>query len=113
MSQTVRITEINGALYPQIFTAFHDYEEAISMVTEMIEDGFILPSDDYYEVVTVWYEIGEGESGTDVFFSDEELLEMINKGIFVREVEKAGYEIELITDDNIKIRADELEELDE
>ena len=113
MSQTVRFTEINGALYPQVFTSFPDHEEAVILIKDMVEDGVILPSDDYYEVITKWYEIGEGESGMDVFFSDEELMEMKNKDKFERAVEKAGYEVEFISDDYIKISADELEESDE
>ena len=113
MSQTVRFSEVNGAFYPEIFSAFPDYEEAIRMVEDMLDDGFILPTDDYYEVITKWYEIGEGESGTDTFFSDEQLIDLWNKGDFEKEIEKAGYEIEFISDDNISINAEELEDCNE
>ena len=109
MSQTVRFTEINGAFYPEVFTGFPERDEAISMVEDMVEDGAILPSDDYYEVVAEWYEIGDGECGMHTFFSEEDLIEWHNKGNFMEKVKAAGYTVEHIQSHTIRVNADDVE----
>lgn len=96
MSQTVKFTRIEDTLYPEVLRGLPDRAEAISMAQEMVEDGLISESDDLYEVVTHWYEIGEGESGMDTFFSDEQLLKWEENGEFVKKVEEAGYNAEHI-----------------
>ena len=78
MSQTMRITEINGAFYPEIFTSFPDRDDAIALIEYAVKDAWLSPSDEY-EVVTEWYEIGEGESNSDTFFADETLIDWYNK----------------------------------
>lgn len=108
MSQTVRFTEVNGAFYPEVFTAFPDRDEAVSMAQEMVEDGAILPSDDYYEVATEWFEVGEGESGMHTFFDDETIIEWHNKGDFVKRVTDAGYNVEYIGTQTLYVPAEEV-----
>lgn len=96
MSQTVKFTRIEDTLYPEVLRGFPDKGEAISMAQEMVENGLISQSDDLYEVVTHWYEIGDGESGMHTFFSDEQLLKWEEDGVFTKMVEAAGYNAEHI-----------------
>lgn len=39
------------------------------------------------------YNIGEGESGTDFFFDEEELKEMYVNGNFEKDIESKGYDV--------------------
>lgn len=115
MSQTIRITEINGAFFPEIFTSFPDKDEAISLIEFAVKDNWLSPSDSY-DVCTEWYEIGEGESGTDTFFSDETLIEWYNKGgirEIIEQAAKRGYAVEYIQNDTVSIVAEDIEELEE
>ena len=70
-----------------------------------------LPVGDY-EVTTDWYEIGEGESNTDYFFSDEDLIEWYNSG-GIEEIEKKasekGYNVEHIQTDTVYVSAEDIE----
>ena len=115
MSQTMRITEINGAFFPEIFTSFPDRDEAIALIEYAVKDAWLSPSDEY-EVVTEWYEIGEGESDTDTFFGDETLIDWYNKGgvdEIIRQAKEKGYEVEHIQTDTIHVSHDDIEELAE
>ena len=121
MSQTVKFTRIEDVLYPEVLRGFPDTDEAISMAQEMVADDLIPVCCGLYEVVTHWYEIGEGESGMDTFFSDEQLLEWEANGEFVKMVESAGYNAEHIecqtlyvdaTDDAVDWDDEEDEDLD-
>lgn len=47
------------------------------------------------------YNIGEGESGTDFFFDEEELKEMWLTGEFEKKVEEKGYSIEWYQSDTL------------
>lgn len=114
MSQTFYLTEINGVMYGGLddVLSFPDREEAIDMIQDMLEDGFITESDDYYEAVTDWYEIGEGECGSDSFFPSEMLNDWFNKG-GIKEIEKkvnsAGYDFQCIERRIIRISVNEIE----
>lgn len=58
------------------------------------------------------YNIGDGESGIDYFFSEEELLEMYkSKGSydFEKEIEKLGYEISAYSSGCINVYVEDLE----
>lgn len=105
MSQTVKFTEIDNTLYPEVLRSFPDRGEAISMAQEMVEDDAIPRNDDSYEVVTEWYEIGEGECGMNTFFSDEQLLNWRTAGNFLEMVEAAGYNVEHIETQTLYVDA--------
>lgn len=111
MSQTMRIPKINDSFYGEILTYFPDEEEAQEMVKEAVTDGCLSEYGDY-EVTTDWYEIGEGESNTDYFFSDEELIEWYNSG-GIEEIEKRanekGYNLEHIQTDTVYVSAEDIE----
>lgn len=113
MSQTVRIPKINDFFYGEILTYFPDEDEARKMVKEATE-GWLFENSDY-EVTTDWYEIGEGESNTDYFFSDEELIEWYNIG-GIEEIEKRakekGYSVEHIQTDTVYVSAEDIEKDD-
>lgn len=113
MSQTMRITEINGAFYPEIFTSFPDRDDAIALIEYAVKDAWLSPSDEY-EVKTEWYEIGEGESNSDTFFTDETLIDWYNKGgvaEIIRQAKEKGYEVEHIMTETMFIDAEDIEEL--
>ena len=109
MSQTMRIPKINDSFYGEILTYFPDEEEAQEMVSEAVTDGWLSEYREY-EVTTDWYEIGEGESNTDYFFSDEELIEWYNIG-GIEEIEKRakekGYNVEHIQTDTVYVSAED------
>ena len=114
MSQTIRIVHINDCWYPEIFTSFPDHDEAVRLITDMLEDD-VMSRSEYYEVHSEWYEAGDGESGTDTFFSDEDIVDWFNIG-GIKEVEKrftaAGHDFLSIQDDTIIIYDEVLEEND-
>lgn len=114
MSQTMRIPTINDSFWGEILTYFPDEDEAKTMVEEALTDGWLSESGEY-EVTTDWYEIGEGESNTDCFFSDEELIEWYNIGgideIGKRAGEK-GYSVEHIQTDTVYVSAEDIEKDD-
>lgn len=60
-----------------------------------------------HEIKYEWYEIGDGESDTDEFFIEEELLRMKRKDKFEEYMEKQGYEMELIQSGTIMIEVRE------
>ena len=109
MSQTVKFTRIEDTLYPEVLRGFPDKDEAISMAQEMLETNLISMNTGWYEVVTHWYEIGEGESGMHTFFSDEQLLEWEENGEFVKNVETAGYNTEHIEVQSLELTAEEVQ----
>lgn len=105
MSQTVKFTRIEDVLYPEVLRGFPDRDEAISMAQEMVSDGLIPVSEGLYEVVTHWYEIGDGESGMNTLFSDEQLLGWEESGEFIKMVEAAGYNAEHIESQTVYVDA--------
>lgn len=111
MSQTMRIPKINDSFYGEILTYFPDEEEAQEMVKEAMTGGCLSEYGDY-EVTTDWYEIGEGESDTDYFFSDEELIEWYNVG-GIEEIEKKarekGLDVEHIQTDTVYVSAEDID----
>lgn len=111
MSQIMRIPKINDSFYGEILTYFPDEEEAQEMVSEAVTDGWLSEYREY-EVTTDWYEIGEGESNTDYFFSDEELIEWYNIG-GIEEIEKRakekGYNVEHIQTDTVYVSAEDID----
>ena len=111
MSQTMRIPKINDSFYGEILTYFPDEEEAQEMVKEAMTDGCLSEYGDY-EVTTDWYEIGEGESNADYFFSDEDLIEWYNSG-GIEAIEKIlsekGYNVEHIQTDTVYVSAEDID----
>lgn len=111
MSQTIRIVEINDLFSGEILTYFPGEDEARGMVEDALSDGW-LPEDDDYYITTTWYEIGEGESDTDEYFSEDELVNWYNKG-GISEIEKnvmeKGYDINRIQSHTINISSSEIE----
>lgn len=111
MSQTMRIPKINDSFYGEILTYFPGEEEAQEMVKEAVTDGCLSEYGDY-EVTADWYEIGDGESDTDCFFSDEELIEWYNVG-GIEEIEKRarekGYNVEYIQTDTVYVAAEDID----
>lgn len=113
MSQTVKFTRVDDVLYPEVLRGFPDKDEAVSMAQEMLETNLITMNTGWYEVVTHWYEIGEGESGMDTFFSDDQLLEWEENGEFVKMVEAAGHYAQHIETQTLELTVDEVHGGDE
>lgn len=111
MSQTVRFVKVNDVFYPEVFTVFPDKEEAMVFVVEMVEDEE-LDRDEEYEISAIWYEVGEGESRTDEFFTDKELIRMCENGnydVFEKRVKERGYEVHDIQKETIFVYDSEME----
>lgn len=90
MSQRVVIIEMNDEkrqrnIHIQNYVPDQDDIEQLSLDYEM--SGSV-------EATYEWYEIGEGESDTDAFFTEEELKSMYED--FERNCEKRGMNCELI-----------------
>ena len=90
MSQRAVFIEVDGEQYEEIFHSVPDEEDCLFICLDMeMESG-------EHEIKYEWYEIGDGESDTDEFFIEEELLRMKRKDKFEEYMEKQGYEMELI-----------------
>ena len=112
MSQTVIFSMVNGTLYPEISSSLPDRDDAIAIAQEMVLEDLILPCDDDYEVSSVWYEIGDGESGMDFYFSCDQLVKWEANGCFLNRVESSGYAAEQISSNTFYLNADEVNEDD-
>lgn len=111
MSQAMRIVKVNGTFYPKILIWFPDYTEALNIVGDMLEDGIIDYSSDY-NVVTHWYEIGEGENAIDYFYHESQLIEWYELGgieEIEKNVNKDGHKLVHIMNNYINIDGSELD----
>lgn len=96
MAQTAVIIIIDNEPYEEVWTSIPDREEMISIVKDIYDIENIEEGTEF-EVEYEWYEIGEGESGTDYFFIDEDIIRMYNSDIpFEDELAKRGYNTEMI-----------------
>lgn len=101
MSQRAVFVEVDGEQYEEIFHSVPDGEDCLSICLDMgMESG-------EHEIEYEWYEIGAGESDTDEFFIEEELLDMKRKDKFEEYMEKQGYETELVQSGTIMIEVQE------
>ena len=112
MSQTVVFMEVNGVIYPDNLGGYPDRDEAISVAKEMVDDDLIALSDDY-EVFTEWYEIGDGESGMDTFFSSDALVSWRKADVFEKNVEDAGYPVDCIEHRSFFLHGEEVNETED
>lgn len=109
MSQTVRFTKVNDVLYNEVFTSFPDEAYAVSLILDMLEDGEVELGNDF-EVVTEWYEIGSGESGTDYLVPDDKLLEWYSWDCLSDKIKELGFELEMVSSETIRIDGSVVEE---
>lgn len=99
MSQKFCITELNNdsrfSMTQEISFPI-DKDEVIAVAQGMDMEGEV----SYH---SRWYEIGEGESNSDTFISEEDLQELIYADVdmdgVIEEIEKMGYECNLIQDE--------------
>lgn len=106
MSQKLCLTEISNSSYTMITAEILtpvDEEEIISFCIAEDIDGEV----DYS---TEWFEIGEGESNSDVFVSNETIDDLIasctDTGDIVAEIEKLGYEVVFIQSERGQVTVD-------
>lgn len=111
MAQSISICEVyNGEYNVIVITSCEPDKEEVEEIAIDNE----LSGDVVCEYIT--YNIGEGESGMDYFFSEEEILEMYkNKSSleFEKEIEKFGYEISAYSNGTVRVYIDEDYEGDE
>lgn len=101
MSQRAVFVEVDGEQYEEIFHSVPDEEDCLSICLDMeMESG-------EHEIKYEWYEIGEGESDTDEFFIEEELLRMKKEDRFEEYMKIQGYETELVQSGTIMIEVRE------
>lgn len=111
MAQTISICEVYDGEYNVIAVTSCEPDE--KEVEEIAIDNE-MSGDIVCEYIA--YNIGEGESGMDYFFSEEELLEMYkNKSSleFEKEIEKLGYEISAYSSGIVRVYVEEDYEGDE
>lgn len=101
MSQRAVFVKVDNEQYEEIFHSVPDGEDCLSICLDMgMESG-------EHEIEYEWYEIGAGESDTDEFFIEEELLDMKRKDKFEEYMEKQGYETERVQSGTIMIEVQE------
>ena len=83
MSQRAVFIEVDGMLYNEIFRSMPDYDECVSIIKDIGLD-----TEGSVDVVAAWYEIGEGESDTDEFFKEAELLHLYDTDTLEKEMER-------------------------
>lgn len=93
MSQRAVFVEVDGTVYPEVLHSMPDFEDCISFVQDLECEPC---EGDSCNVDAVWYEIGEGESDTDNFFSEEVLLDWYENNRLEEEIEKRGYNAEVV-----------------
>lgn len=93
MSQGAVFVRVNNILYHEIFPSVPDEEALISMCVD-------LDCEEDAEIEYEWYEIGDGEYGTDDLFneplSEEILLYWYNSGELEKQLKKYGYDLKLV-----------------
>ena len=111
MAQTISICEVYNDEYSVV--AVTSCEPDINEVEEIAMENE-MSGDVVCEYIS--YNIGEGESGIDYFFSEEELLEMYKSKSsleFEKEIEKLGYEISTYSSGTVRVYIEEEDEGDE
>ncbi len=96
MSQRAVIIKIDGETHEEVWTSIPDREDMLSIIKDIYD---IEDIDEWAEIEVEyeWYEIGKGESNTDLFFIDEDIIRMYNSDIpFEEELEKRGYDVDMI-----------------
>lgn len=96
-----RVDSMNDGTFYRVLHQVKPHEECLSICSDMgIENG-------EHEIEYEWYEIGEGESDTDEFFDEKELLRMKREDRFEEYMKIQGYEIDLIEYGTIMIEVQE------
>lgn len=115
MSQKVIFVTVDGWVVPEVFHTIPDYEEACQICLDNGWDGRFNDGFDFYNVNYEWYDIGEGESGTDEFIDDETLLQMYDdedKDFKELVKERFGLEVNCIDTGDLVVRYEDLREDD-
>ena len=94
MAQKAVFVEVDGILYPEVFTYMPDSEDISGMIEDMKEDGYSFDSEAVANIT--WLDIGEGESDTDEFFPEKDLLKWFEDGTLEKEAERAGHNVEVV-----------------
>lgn len=110
MAQKVVFIFVENELSEEILSFTPDKDELIQAARDMEYETS--ENDTGVNVQFEWYDIGEGESDTDIFFSDKELYQIMKnrKQNFQKEIEQRGFFCELIQEDDIFIPNEDLEE---
>lgn len=110
MAQKVVFVFVENELSDEILSFTPDKDDCIQTARDM---GYEASENDTgVNVRFEWYDIGEGESDTDTFFSDEELYQIMKdrKQGFQKEIEQRGFICELVQEDDVFILNEDLEE---
>lgn len=112
MSQTACFLTIEDVLVEEIFPSIIDKNFDRDTMTIYVQETVEVEPDRDYDCEMVHYEIGEGESGTDHFFDDGDLISWYKEGgldLIEKKVKEQGYEMELIQSETYCIFDHELE----
>ena len=106
MAQSVSILVINNGEYEVVGTTSRIPDEEDIEVIAIDNDMYGEISCEY-----ISYNIGEGESGIDEFFTDDELIGIYNQfdnfGEFEQEIEKEGYDIDSYSSGSLSVYVEE------
>ena len=91
MAQKVVFIFVENELSEEILSFTPDKDELIQAARDMEYETS--ENDTGVNVQFEWYDIGEGESDTDIFFSDKELYQIMKnrKQNFQKEIEQRGF----------------------
>lgn len=110
MAQKVVFVFIENELSDEILSFTPDKDNCIQAARDMGYEAS--ESDIGINVRFEWYDIGEGESDTDIFFFDKELYQIMKnrEQSFQKEIEQRGFICELVQEDDVFILNEDLEE---
>lgn len=96
MSQTVYFIKVDGELYDGVLTYNPNHDDLIGICMDMgFDRSYVF---DLLDVEVERVDIGSGESGTDDFFSEGELVAIRKSLFWERKIEDKGYEVEVYPD---------------
>ncbi len=112
MSQSACFLTVEDMFVEDVFTSLIDKAYDRDTIIDIVQETIEAEPDQDYDCEMVHYEIGRGESGTDTFFEDSELIGWYKAGgidLIAEKVKEQGYEMELIQSESYCIFAHELE----
>ena len=96
MAQTVYFVKVDGEPYDGVLTYKPNHDDLVGICMDMGFDRSY--TFDSLDVEVERVDIGSGESGTDEFFSEKELVAIRGSFCWKRKIEDKGYEVEVNPD---------------
>lgn len=111
MSQRAVFVRVDGNLHSEVLTHVPDHDEMVQICKDCGYEATDARFDnDYLLVEYEWVDIGDGESGIDTFFSDEELCYIYDGYGWEDKLLSLGYDVNIIETGNDDVEFEELED---